>query len=96
MEFTAYKAQTGADADKYAANFCSFEGQASRPKDLKKQCRFDLNQLYPCWENKTDFKFGYDKGEPCIFFRMNKVRLCFAQSLKNVLLLFMFLNSSLS
>lgn len=68
-----YLAQTGADEGKYDTSFCSFEGRSPRPKDQKKQCRYDLTQLGPCWKNDTNFKFGYDEGEPCIFFRMNKI-----------------------
>ncbi|KAL9963996.1 hypothetical protein ACROYT_G027563 [Oculina patagonica] len=38
-----------------------------------KPCAMDLSLLGPCYDNSTDFKYGYDDEQPCIFMKMNRV-----------------------
>lgn len=43
-----------------------------------KPCAMDLTTLGECYDsNDTNFKYGYDEGKPCIFFKMNRVSLSF-------------------
>lgn len=42
------------------------------PNDPKKVCRFDLSLLGPC--NKAN-NFGYPEDKPCVFLKLNRVRL---------------------
>ncbi|EDO32320.1 predicted protein [Nematostella vectensis] len=68
-----YVRQGGANKDQFAPDFCNGTSGEPRPKDAKKQCRFDLTNLGPCYKNETGFKYGFDTGSPCFFLRMNKV-----------------------
>ncbi|RMX42935.1 hypothetical protein pdam_00001774 [Pocillopora damicornis] len=45
---------------------------AKRTKDSK-PCNVDLSALGPCYDNSTEFKYGYDEEKPCIFMKMNRV-----------------------
>jgi sodium/potassium-transporting ATPase subunit beta len=42
---------------------------ASGPAGAGQVCKFDLNQLGACAEGN----YGYDKGKPCIFLKLNKI-----------------------
>lgn len=63
--FQAYK--EALESDEYQN--CT---DAKRTKDSK-PCNVDLSALGPCYDNSTDFKYGYDEEKPCIFMKMNRV-----------------------
>ncbi|XP_020608387.1 sodium/potassium-transporting ATPase subunit beta-1-like [Orbicella faveolata] len=38
-----------------------------------KPCIMDLTALGECYDNSSDFQYGYDEGKPCIFMKLNRV-----------------------
>ena len=50
-------------------------------KKNSKPCAFNLTTLGECYSPDNDFKYGYDDGKPCIFFKMNKVSLSLLQKI---------------
>ena len=38
-----------------------------------KPCVMDLSALGPCYDDSSNFKYGYDEQKPCIFMKMNRV-----------------------
>lgn len=45
----------------------------NRPPDAGKVCEVNVkNNMGPC---TTESKYGYDKAQPCVFIKLNKVRI---------------------
>ena len=68
--FPAYKAM---DEEKYQNCTSDEREKGSKP------CLYDLSTLGECYSTVADFKYGYDEGKPCIFFKMNRVG-CFLKA----------------
>jgi hypothetical protein len=69
---SAYKEQS---TPAYAAEYCNFTSTDPRSASQKKQCRYDLTKLGPCYSVANGFTYGFKDGLPCFFMRMNKVLL---------------------
>ena len=46
-----------------------------------KPCIMDLTALGECYDNSSDFQYGYDEDKPCIFMKLNRVSPLFFISL---------------
>lgn len=46
-----------------------------------KPCIMDLTALGECYDDNSDFQYGYDEDKPCIFVKMNRVSSPFCISL---------------
>lgn len=69
--FLAYKKAAENQDDKYQNCTEDERVKGSKP------CIMDLTALGECYDNSSDFQYGYDEGKPCIFMKLNRVSSTF-------------------
>lgn len=82
--FLAYKEAVQNEDGKYQNCTDDEREKGSKP------CIMDLTSLGECYNNSSDFQYGYDEDKPCIFMKLNRVSSSFYQFDVDVKKLFVF------